>query len=170
MWLFSEFDKDYIEIFKKEYFPYVEFMENLNMAKIGKNVKKAVREIHKTPNKVSPRAFNHFCSIHEVIRKESSIVFAADETGRGRPAFARRVAKNMFKPSLNLASEKTYKKLMTLSNNLDVGLDVDRDLLIKYIEQFQVANNFKFQLTDKIDKLDRKTVRFYLNVLKGLLG
>ena len=63
LWLLPEFDSEYLETFKEKYFSCAEVEKNLSCSSMGHSVRTAVREIHKTPSKISPKAFNHFCNI-----------------------------------------------------------------------------------------------------------
>lgn len=169
-WCFLYSDLEYREAFGAIYFDNTLRLKTLSI-KNGDNMSPThtVYKLHPRPNKLSLKAAHCFRDILYHLRDTCSMLVTADDTGRGRPAFALRAARNMFLPSLDLAHKSTNHKLRGLLNDLESRADKDRKLLVKYVKQLQVNQGIEFKLSDKVDQLERESILNYIEILKGIL-
>ena len=82
-----------------------------------KNIGDFVKEIYKRPGKISKYKFKQLCMIANSIFN-ADLVIAVPRNGKGRGAFALRVASALFKNSLDLTSESTELKLQEIEKEV----------------------------------------------------
>lgn len=166
LWLTFSFNSAETIEFRTKYF--TNNHKFLPQTYIPSEYKSTIKNIHPAPNKLSKKAYNHFCSILMKMG-DAAMVMATNENNRGRPYFALRAAKSYFIPYLNLSSKETEEKFCGLKKEMEKAANVNRDSLISYLEQFKLKHNMEFQLSENIKTMKRLDVLSCIDKVKSII-